>query len=245
MSTRHRLLALGTAALLAGACSDNPAGLDEHDDGHDDQLIVTLTLSEDHLHTLNAITFEVSVVDGHGDVVTDFESLEVEYLREDGGNTWRGIDMVLHTNHFEGEHTFGSSGEYHLRVSALRHGETVPEVIYEAPDHYEVARAHFEVGHVRIEFESFPGHMHEGEEATLRFWVLEEGAPIVGLDSEIQCEESGGAVENHPGTEIEPGVYEAVHTFGEAGEFHAGIEFLDHHGETVSGDFHMHISHGH
>lgn len=41
------------------------------------------------------------------------------------------------------------------------------------PDHMEVGRAHQEVGGFRVEFETFPGRLHEGTEATVRFWVME------------------------------------------------------------------------
>ncbi len=68
---------------------------------------------------------------------------------------------------------------------------------------------------------------------------------MAGLDGEIHCEEPNGTDEHHDATEIEAGVYEAMHTFTSEGDFHAEFEFMDHHGEMQKGDFHMHVAGSH
>ena len=104
----------------------------------------------------------------------------------------------------------------------------------------------------RVEFESFPGHIHEGSAAEMRFWVMEaeknaagERPPITGLTAaRIHCLTGSNAEEFHAVTEIEPGVYQAEHSFTEAGEFHAGIH-LDVGGQAAEASFDLHIAHQH
>ncbi len=89
MLRRHLsgILALG---LIAGACSDNPVAVEEHDE----TLTAELTLSADHVHTLSEISFTVVVRDHHGEAVTDLEAVTVDRLAE-GGDTWRSTDLAL------------------------------------------------------------------------------------------------------------------------------------------------------
>lgn len=227
MKITHRLTPVLVSLVLA-ACAENPAAVDEHADATGD-LQVQLSVTPDHVHILQSeVTFTVTVTDHHGEAVTDFESLVVERKAHDS-ETWRAVEMTLQGDSYVGTYVFSSSGEYEIRVAGMRHGDPELVVMHTMAEHMEVARAHGELGVAyRAEFESFPGHVHEGETVTLRVWVMEaernaEGIrpPITGLTgTEIHVQLEGGAEESHALTESEPGLYEADHDFLEAGHYH-------------------------
>lgn len=236
--------------ILFTGCSDNP--VEVHED--EEPLTAELTISEDHIHTLSEITYTVRVTDHHGDVVTDLETVEVQ--RKGHGETeWRGTELTLSGEVYTGTYTFNSSGEYDLRVAGVRSGGTEMEVMYEMQEHMEVGRAHAEVGNYRIEYENFPGHVHDGEQATVKFWVSEserdasgERPPVTGLDLHIHCENPDGTNEHHDETlvtEESEGVYVADHTFAGGGEAHMATHFTAPDNTEIEADFHLHISHGH
>lgn len=248
MRHRHWTSLLLLPAFLA--CEPNPTA-PAHDDGHDHELTAALTISESHVHTLSEITFSVTVENDHGEAVTDLESVAVERLFE-GTDTWRATDLVLEGTTWTAPYTFVTSGSYQLRVTALEHHATDPEVIYTMPEPLGVGRAHTEIDGMRVEFETFPGHIHEGEIATARFWVTQaekdaDGIrpPLTGLHVVISCEQADGTLEEHHAEEMEPGIYEAEHTFTAAGEFHAGIHIGEHGGRMSETEFHTHVAHGH
>jgi hypothetical protein len=219
-------------AAFALACSDSAVEPHEH------ELLVNLTLSDDHLSTLEVITFTVTVTNDHGDPITDFSALEVEYELE-GTGTWRGIDMTLQGTAYVGTREFTTSGDYHFRVSGMRGTATTMEVLYEDPGHHEIERAHVTLGAYKVEFESFPGHIHENETATLRFWITDQasGQAVTGLTVTIECGNPDGSTESHPVTDNSDGVYDADHLFAEAGDAHAGLSFtgvqLSHRPRTL------------
>lgn len=246
MRPTHRLR-IGTA-LLAGlalaACESNPPL------GPGPGLNVEVTTSTDHVHTLGEVTFTVAVTDQHGNPVTDFEAVQLERQLV-GDDAWRAIELAPAGDVFQGTYTFSSSGEYHLRVMAREHGAAEMEMLHEMHEPVHVGRAHGDLGEWRAEFESFPGHIHEGEEAALRFWVTEEHAdgeshPVEGMSPRVHVRnEDTGAEVMVTAEEHEPGVYEIHHHFDAAGEVHAGL-----HAQTSTGDpgeaaFHFHIAHGH
>lgn len=242
------LASLGLVASLGLlACEGNPTAPE-----HEEELTVELEIAPGHAHILQtAVEFTVRVRDGHGQAVTDFEAIQVERLQE-GSDTWRAIELALDGDVYRGTYTFGSSGAYGLRVMGQRHGEAEMRLLHEAHDPLHVARAHEEAGGYRIEFESFPGHIHEGETATLRFWVMEtetdaDGVrpPVPGLGAQVHCLGSEAGEEFHGAVEAEPGLYEAAHTFGEAEETHAGLHFTGSDGQPAEAEFHLHIAHGH
>lgn len=229
---------------FALACSDNPVAVE---DDHDDSLTAELTLSADHVHTLSELTFSVVVRDHHGEAVTALEAVTVD-RKAKGSDTWRSTTLELNGTTWEAPYTFASSGEYDLRVSVTRSGSTDSEVIYTMPEALAVARAHAEVAGYRVEFETFPGHLHEEDEGDIQFWVVEpernaDGIrpPIQGLVAQIGCLESSGASELHDAVEVEAGVYLATHTFAEAGEFIATL--LLPGGEEAA--FTTHVVHQH
>ncbi len=142
---------------------------------------------------------------------------------------------------------FFTSGEYEIRVMGMHHGHDHSEVLYQMAEHLHVGRAHADVGGFRVEFEAFPGHAHEGETSTMRFWIMDDidARPAVGgLAAEIHCTDPSGTEESHGAMESSTGVYEADHTFQEAGEAHIAVHFPGGAGQ-LEADFHFPVSHGH
>lgn len=249
MSHASRFLA-SLGVLLVLGCSDNPAA-PIHDDDHDEELTATLALSSDHVHTLTEMTFTVTVMDHHGEVVTNLAEVNVE-RRAVGDDTWRGTALALNGTVWEAPYTFASSGEYDLRVSVVRAGATDAEVLYTMAEHLEVARIHEVVDGMRVEFETFPGHIHEGETATAKFWIVEPERnalgvrpPMSDLHVTMVCNEADGSIEEHHAEEVEPGVYSAEHTFTSVGDFLAKLEIGEHGGPQSEVVFTTHVVHGH
>jgi hypothetical protein len=249
MSHTSFLAASFTALLLIG-CSDNPTE-PVHDDDHDDELTATLSLSSDHVHTLTELTYTVSVADHHGVAMTNLTEVNVE-RRAVGSDTWRGTALTLNGAVWEAPYTFSSSGEYELRVSVVREGMTDPEVVYTMPEPLDVVRIHEVIAGMRVEFETFPGHIHEGETATAKFWIMESERnqlgvrpPLQGMHVTMICTEADGSVEEHHAEELEPGVYVADHTFVSVGDFLATIEIGEHDALLGEVSFTTHVVHGH
>lgn len=244
MSVRHLMAGL-LAPLALAACSDNPVLVQPGD------VTVELELSSDHVHTLSEITYTVTVRDHTGAYLTDFDSLTVE-RKAHGSDTWRATELALTGTSYTGTYTFASSGEYDLRVSGQRHGESEMAVLHEMAEHMEVGRAHEVLNEqYRVEVETFPGHLHEGDEAEVKFWVLEpdpnaEGIrpPISGLTNlQIHCVDEMHTADI---TEESPGVYVVQHTFAEVGETHLGLHVMHGDGSMMGeAEFTTHVVHGH
>ncbi len=236
--------------LLFMGCKDSPVEVHE-DDG---PLTATLTLSSDHAHTLSEITYTVQITDHHGDIVTDMEAVEVQ-RKGHGATEWRGTELTLNGNVYTGAYTFNSSGDYDIRVAGIRHAGTEMEVMHEMAEHMHVGRAHLESGAYRIEYENFPGHVHDGETATVKFFIFEaekdaqgNRPPVTGLtDLHIHCTNPDGTAEHHDTTitEESPGVYVQDHTFMGGGEAIMGTHFTAPDQTQAEGQFHMHVAHGH
>ncbi len=243
--TSYVLMALGVAALAA--CEDNPV---LQPDVHDEDLEVAVSFSDEHLATLSEMEVEVAITDHDGVPVTDFELVAAEMKLEDE-DEWVPLELTLHDGHFSAPHMFYSSGEYNLRVVAQRHGADHAETIYTRNEQLEVERIHMDVGPYRVEMETFPGHVHEGDDAEVKFWVLREGGggPMMGmggLAATIQLHhEASGVTAEHMADEHESGVYEAHHTFTEHGETEVGIGFDDGTGGHHEALFHVPVSENH
>lgn len=249
-SHRHWIMGLVLLVPLAvAACADNPTEL------HDEQLTVELTLSSSHIHILSPVTFTATVRDEHGNIVTDMDTLRVE-RKAVGSDTWRtASDLELVGGTFTGEYTFMSSGEYEVRMMGMRAGHSTLEqmTLTEDPGHLEAVPAHGEAGGYRIEYESFPGHIHEGDEVEFKFWIMEpdpdpvtnERAPIAGVSAEIHCLDGDGSTESHTATEVADGEYTAKHTFAGAGDASAEIHFTGADGNEASVKFDFAVAHGH
>lgn len=239
----------GTATVAAlTACTSNPVATEHGDD--EEALEVTLSIPANPIETLATAGFEISVRDHQGSAMMDFEAVMFEY-RLEGETEWVGAPMSPEGTRFHAPVTFFTSGDYELRVSGQRHGGMMG-VLHQRPDHLEVLRAHVETADMRIEFETYPGHLEEGAEAEMRFWVFEKDPDlngirhaITGLSVDIHCEEEAGFAEEHAADEHDPGVYEAHHTFAEAGGFHAEMHFTDPGGQSIEVGFHTHVEHGH
>lgn len=245
---RWAALALMVPFALAG-CESNPTAL------HDEELTVELTVSPDHVHILSPVTFTAVVRDAHGELVTDMDTVRVERKATDS-DTWRtAADLVLSGTQYAGEATFVSSGDYELRVLGMRAGHAVMEEMSMATamDPLHAVPAHAEAGGYRIEFEAFPGHVHEANEVEFKFWIMEperdpttnERPPIAGLAAEIHCNEPDGTSESHDALEPEGGTYTAQHTFVSVGDGEAQIHFIGLDGNPASASFPLHIVHAH
>lgn len=243
-------LVVATALLVVtGACAENPTTAP---DQHDEELSVELTVEPDHVHILQSeAAFHVAVTNGHGEAVTDMDSLRVEWKSEDG-TEWDGEAAHLHDGAYEAHHVFRSSGHYDLRVTGIEPGHSEMSVMHEAPDALHVARAHAETGGYRVEFEPFPGHVHGGETGTLRFWVMQQDTtssgdrpPVEGLQPEVHVTEAGGHSAETSATETSAGVYEAEHTFQEGGDAHVALHFTGSDGQPAEAEFTLPVSHAH
>lgn len=219
----------------------------ESEDGHadtTDELQVDLTVSPDHVHILSEVTFTADVTDHHDEPVTDFESIHVEYSEASSGS-WSQIELALDEPSYVGSHTFTESGDYDIRVTGMRAEDPSPVVMYEMPDALEAGRAHADAGGYGVEFEAFPGHIHDGDTGTLRFWVTEtDGDPVTGLTATIQVTEANASVADLAATETSDGVYEADHTFGSAGEAGVALQFTGT-GGVAEAEFAIHIAEAH
>lgn len=257
----HALLAVAFVVLTTAACEDNPV-LGPTGGSGPGSLFAELTLSEGHVHTLSELGYTVEITDEHGAAFTDLERVAVERRlvveEEEEGHghaiapadeePWRGTDLELQGTSWVGTYTFTTSGEYEMRVVAQRHGEDEAAVVYEMPDHMGVGRAHVEAGGYRVEFESFPGHLHAGGEAQMMFWILEQERnedgirpPVEGIEADIHCNESGGFAEEHH-AHGEHGTYSAMHSFQEPGDFLAEIHFTGADGHAASAEFLTHVA---
>lgn len=238
-------------AITVSACDSNPVGTDTDNSRiAPEDLTVEFSLSSDHVHTLSEVDLTVEVTGPDGSAFTEFDSIAVERKMHEE-ETWRAIDLTRDGHHFTGAYTFMSSGEYEVRVVGRPAGRGEMAVLYEHSSHVEVARAHVEKDGYRIEYENFPGHVHEGQEAAVRFWVMEaeenasgERPPVENLEVEIHCTDPSGAEENHQAEEHDPGVYEAHHTLEDAGEAHFAVHVPTDGGE-IEADFHVPVAHGH
>lgn len=250
-STRHRIIALLIGGFLA-ACVSNPTApaQEEHEEATAD-LVVELTLSSAHVHILSDLTYTVSVTDHEGNPVTDFDTLRVERRAADS-DIWRGTDLELHGTSYTGTYTFMSSGEYAIRVSGRRDHDASMVAMHSMPEMLHTARAHAEAGGYRIEFETFPGHLHENDTGTVKFWVMEQERnadgirpAIADLVAEIHCLASDGSQEAHVAAELEPGVYQADHTFVTPGDFVGQLHFTGSDGLDAEAGFTTQVAHGH
>lgn len=249
-TTAFAVAFMSVAVLLAAGCGENPQ--EPREDLAPEDLTVEFTVEPDHVHILQTeAAFRAAVRTQEGDAVTDFETLEVQ-RRLVSGDQWNGTEAHLHGSEFEAHHVFTTSGEYRLRVRAEHPGWDEAQVLHEADGTLEVARAHAEAGGYRVEFESFPGHVHQEDTATLRFWVTEQEEddsgtrpPVEGLSPEIRVTEDGGQGSEHSAEETEAGVYEADHTFENAGDATIGLHFTGSDGNPAEAEFQLPVAEAH
>lgn len=239
------LLVFGTAALLG--CETNPTVPNLADD-----LTAELEFVGDHLTTLTEIEVEVRVHTSDAGVFTDFSSIAVE-LRREGETEWAAVELSLHDDHFTAETMFFSSGDYEGRVVAQVTGSADLITLYETTEHLHVERIHQEIGDYVVEFETYPGHLHEGETIEVTFWVLEastdghgHGHAVGGLTPDIACTDADGTTEEHAAHEHEEGEYGAEHVLGDGdGTARFELHFMDSMGMDRHAEFSAPVSHGH
>ena len=245
MRIRH-MLALALIGPVASACNANPVFPD-----HDEELVAEVVFSVEDLATLSEFTLTVHVEDHAGEHVTAMKEVRVEFQHHDD-TEWSGVVLSLQGEEFVGTHMFMSSGEYDFRVIGVQLGQVEELVLYEAAEHMVVERIHQEVGDFIVEFETFPGLVHEGAEAAVRFWIMEAEADndghhrmMAGLHAEIHVTDANGVAMEHEAHEEVPGTYEAHHTFLEAGEAQFEIHFEGVGGTEQHAEFRVPVSHEH
>lgn len=255
MKFKLGIVGLIVLAFAAFGCADELVAPAE-DDGHNDELAYALTFGTEDIHTLSEVTLTLRITDHHGDGMTEFDDMEVQY-RMEGSTQWdAGVAMMLQGTEFMGTHTFVTSGEYEFRIMGVpHHGDGhghAAEELHHMEEHFHVERAHVEAGGYRVEYESFPGHVHEGLTPILKFWVMEmdsdasgNRAPIVGLDANMRCTESDGMVHNEATVETAPGVYEATHTIQSAGDTRVALLFTGSDSNPAEAEFEIHVDHEH
>lgn len=241
-------LILALAITITAGCADNAIADLEATPHYD----VELQFSTEHLTTLEHVEVEAFVTDEDGALVTSLPEVNVEY-RAEGSVDWSTINLAVHGDHYAAEHVFTASGEFEFRVvGAVDDHSDHLEVMYTAAGHTEIERAHMEMNGLSISFENFPGDVHEGDEAELRFWVTEATADghlphgasatmMPGLVASVTCLEADGETESHEADEHEAGVYEAHHAFSAAGEATITVQFM-HGGMMNEASFEMHVN---
>ncbi len=200
-----------------------------------------IELSSTALSTLEVSAFEVHIEDAEGHHVMTMEMVHLE-VREVGSETWREIELTAMGDHYSGTRIFNSSGEYELRLMGAEHSEHEMEEM----DHIfvTVERAHADVAQYHVQYESEPGHIHEGDAVTLTAWIALEatGEPVTALLLQFVVEESDGVVTVLDAVEAEAGVYTSGMPFEIDGEAHVDIQFTDDTGAAFAADFHVHVS---
>lgn len=212
--------------------------------GHvEESLTAHIETLPSELKTLDEVTFIVEVKDEDDMHTTDLAEVRLE-IRTPGGE-WREIDLMEMDDHYMGTRTFGSSGDYELRVMGMAHTGDSMEQMHMTTVHVE--RAHADAGPFHIQYESEPGHLDAGEDAMLMFWVAmdDSGDPATGLVVQIVVEESDGHRTTLDAEEGEPGVYHAMMSFSDAGDAHVEIVLPGADGQDVTADFHFHVVEGH
>lgn len=240
----YQLTLLTFSMLVLAACSKNPVAPDDH------ELTVKLSMSTEHVSTLTFIDFEVELVDHEGLQTSAVADMQVEY-RLVGETEWDVAVLEQHEDHYKTEIMFMSSGEYDVRITGDEHGDSHMDEMYVMAQALEVERIHQEIGGFIVEMETFPGHVREGEEVEVNFYIMEkdgdhDGNMMPGLVTDIRGTGADGVVENHTGDEHEgPGIYTARHTFTEAGNASVEIHFEDSSGLELHAEFQIPVDHGH
>ncbi len=245
-SSTFTLAVLLANAVLLSACGANPTFPDLGQNLH-----AELEFEATELATLTTIEVEVIVHSDEPGAFTDLSTISVE-VRLEGETEWEVTELARHEDHFSADMMFFSSGEYEARVTAQVTGSTDVLTLYQTAERMHVERIHQEVGDYIVEFETYPGHLHEGQITEVTFWVLEAGADghahghaIGGLAPEIVCTDANGTVEEHAAHEHETGEYGAEHTFLEAGTAHFELHFTDAMGMDRHAEFSAPVSHEH
>ena len=221
-ASRSRGVLLATlVALSAGACSDGTGpGFTTAD------LTAELAVTPHHVHAYQTtVTFTVAVSDPDGNAVTDFDVVQVERRAAGGTGSWSVLEAVAAGDFYSVDYIFENSGDYDLRVTGLRPGDSDLTVMFESETPLEVVHAHEDLGGYKVEFQPNPGHIHEGNTSTIQFWILDDtdDSPITGLTPEIFVVEPVSGETALAATEGADGLYYADYTFNEVGDNEIGI----------------------
>ena len=219
---RSRGFLLATlVALSAGACNDGTGpGFTTGD------LTAELAVIPGHVHAYQTtVTFTVAVIDPDGNAVTDFDVVQVERRAAGSTGSWSVLEAAADGDFYTVDYIFESSGEYDLRVTGLRPGDTFLSVMFQSAAPLEVVHAHADVGGYKVEFQPDPGHIHEGDESTIQFWILDDtdDSPITGLTPEIFVVEPVSGETAVAAIGGADGLYYTIRAFDEVGDNEIGI----------------------
>lgn len=240
--------AIVVSLFIAGCTDKGTEPVDTH--AGDEELEFTLSFNTLELETLDDTTLLLSIHDHHGEPMMEFDDVEMQY-RMEGTVEWASIPMTMSGDHFEGNHTFVSSGEYEMRAMGVpHHGDGHghdPEELHLMNEHYHVHRAYVDAGGYRVEYESFPGHIHSGESATLKFWVVDRNTDLAAgnLSPNIRCLETGGVEHVVGATESMAGVYEIDHIVDMAGATAMSLLFTGSDSSPAEAVFDITVSAAH
>lgn len=236
------LLGVGLIVLAVGGCPSTGGTTGE--DHQEETLSASIGMTPKTPATLEKVDFEVHIEDANGGHVMDMSAVDLQY-RAEGSDDWQDISLTAAAEHFDGSHTFTSSGDYEFRVMGVRHGGHDMEQIHTMTMHVE--RAHKDAGPYHVEFESTPGHIHEEGETVLRCWVSfdYDGTAATGLTVQFVVEESDGHTTTLDATEVESGLYEAALTFEHHGEAHVEIKLSGAGVTAAEVDFHVDVDEAH
>ena len=243
--------ALLTLAPLAFAACQDSTGPDGFGT---EELTTELAVAPQHFHIWETEgTFTASVTDPDGNAVTDFEEIRLE-CQLAGSTTWGEIELTQDGDVYEGTYTFESSGDYQLRVMGLRESDDELKLLYTAPEVLEVVRAHGSMGGYMVSFESFPGHIHQGDASTLNFWfeAVHATAPAAAgparhgaLATPTILVGPNGSVASYTAQMPEEHHYTATHTFTTIGDVPVAVRFIgeDAQEHTYIVDIEVHAPH--
>lgn len=252
MATRLSIGFLGLVLVLGG-CVDSVIAPPDHGD---EALEYALSFEAEPIRTLSETHLTLHVADEHGEAMMGIDGMEIQY-RPAGGAEWAAIPMTIDGSTYAAHYTFMSSGDFEFRVMGEpmhqeddhggdHHSEL--EMMHEFHDDIHVERAHIDAGGYRVEYESFPGNVHAGQQVTLRFWVMEEEGdmhgshtPIPGLTPTIRCVESDGMIHSFPGSGMMPGTYEASHTIDTFGDTRVALLYTGKDSNPAMAEFEIHV----
>lgn len=217
------LAAVLPLALGISACADwdNPTALSELAPD------VEFEIEAAEVATFEEVEIHVDVSESGMPMRMHRSQLEIQHA--DGGEP-RLIDMEPEGDGYAAHVLFFVEGEYHLHFFGQPKGHTI---MTEMGEHeIEVHRQHRVIGPYRAELEVTPAPVEENSSAHVKVLVFElqpdgtAGAPVGGLDVEMEIHAPDGDETALLVVEEDAGEYEGEYFFGEAGQYELHVEIL-------------------
>jgi hypothetical protein len=231
----HLLAAVLPLAAGLSACADwdNPTALSELAP----EAVFEIEAAE--IETFEEVEIHVTVSESGAPLQMHSSQLEIQHA--DGGEP-RLIDMEPEGDGYAAHVLFFEEGEYHLHFHGQPKGHAIAAEMGE--HEIEVHRQHRVIGPYLVELEVSPAPVEENSSTHVKVLVFElqpdgsAGAPVGGLDVEMEIHAPDGDETALAVVEEDTGEYEGEHVFGEAGEYELHVEILV--GATPEdGEFHI------